>query len=161
MSSAISGRTYCGLDAPEHEIAPSPAPSAFAARTTEGARGPRWRLGIDVATLAAGLPLDTRRWLNRAPTLAHAFSKGYAGAFQTEVWTLNDGLVAIGRKEHKRAVVIGHPLWRHDERDFNSAQADAYDTVQSERGVDDVMMSDVWVLQRLPAQIYQLLANDP
>jgi DEAD/DEAH box helicase domain-containing protein len=149
------------FDAPAHNLCSESCPDCLRSYDNRRLHGALdWRLGLDVATLAAGEALETSRWLTRAPKLAEAFSKGYAGAFHTEVWPLNEGILAIARQDLSRAVIIGHPLWRHNESDFNEAQAEAYDAVQSERQVGTVSMSDVWVLQRLPAQIYQLLADD-
>jgi DEAD/DEAH box helicase domain-containing protein len=115
-----------------------------------------WRLGLDVAALAAGHSLPTERWLNRGRVLTERFTRAFSGALPCHVENLAD-LHAIVRDDLRVAVVLGHPLWIHDERFLNIQQAEAYETVRSELNVDRVVMSDLWVLDRIPAQIYELL----
>lgn len=115
-----------------------------------------WRLALDVAALAAGQTLPTDRWLPRSERLAHLFVKAYSQALPCRVESAS-GLHAIIRTDDQAAVVLGHPLWMHDERYLNAAQAEAYDTIRSDLGIPRVMMSDLWVLDRIPAKIFRLL----
>jgi DEAD/DEAH box helicase domain-containing protein len=118
-----------------------------------------WRLALDVATLAAGHPLNVSRWLSRAEPLAAMFVRAYSGALPCEVVELSRGLVGIVRQDRQRGVVVGHPLWRYEEAHFNAQQAEAYDELLSDVGVASAAMTDPWVLQRIPSQVYQRLAH--
>ena len=115
-----------------------------------------WRLALDVAALAAGLPLPLDRWLTRAERQADLFVRAYSQALPCRV-ELVSGLHAIIRRDNQTAVVLGHPLWMHDERYLNAEQAEAYDIVRSDLGVPKVTISDLWVLDRIPARIFRLL----
>ena len=117
-----------------------------------------WRLALDVTELASGVPLNTSRWLDRAGLLASTFTRAFA-AIDLQVEAVEGGLLAIYRSDRKRGVVVGHPLWRHDEQSFNEIQAVAYDSLVGDLGVAEVSMTDAWVLQRIPAQVYQHLAQ--
>jgi DEAD/DEAH box helicase domain-containing protein len=117
-----------------------------------------WRLALDVTDLASGVPLNTSRWLDRAELLASTFTRAFA-AIDLQVEAVEGGLLAIYRGDRRRGVVVGHPLWRHDEQSFNEIQAVAYDSVVGDLGVAEVSMTDAWVLQRIPAQVYQHLAQ--
>lgn len=116
-----------------------------------------WRLALDVATLAAGRPLETNRWLARTGPLADAFVKAYQ-VLPCRVEDLPQGLTAIVRKDHRVAVVVGHPLWRIDKSNLNSSLRTAVDTL-AEQGVGKVDFSDAWTLQRLPSQVFQRLRS--
>ena len=118
-----------------------------------------WRLAIDVATLASGRPLETARWLSRADPLARVFTQAYQSALPCDVRKLENGLLAVVRRDLKRAAVLGHPLWRREEAHLNSAQAEGYEELLADAGVGSVIFSDPWVLQRVPAQLYQQLAK--
>jgi DEAD/DEAH box helicase domain-containing protein len=116
-----------------------------------------WQLALDVTALASGQSLDPSGWLGRSEGLAESFLKAFGGAFDCKIETVGEGLLAIVRTDRTRAVILGHPLWRHDEAAFNAPQAAAYDGVTFDHGIQAVVMSDVWVLQRTPAQIFHLL----
>lgn len=118
-----------------------------------------WRLALDVADLAAGLPLNTTRWLSRAQPLADLFVRAFHQALPCDALELSGGLIAIVRRDKTRGAVIGHPLWRYEESHFNAEQADAYDELLSDHDVESATMTDPWVLQRIPAQVYQRLAH--
>jgi DEAD/DEAH box helicase domain-containing protein len=118
-----------------------------------------WRLALDVADLAAGLPLNTSRWLNRARPLAELFVRAYNQALPCDVVELSSGLIAIVRQDKVRGVLVGHPLWRYEEAHFNAQQADGYDELLSDHGMASATVTDPWVLQRIPAQVYQRLAH--
>ena len=115
-----------------------------------------WRLALDVAALAAGLPLPPDRWLTRAEHQADLFVRAYSQALPCRV-ELASGLHAIIRRDNQTAVVLGHPLWMHDEKYLNAEQAEAYDIVRSDLGVPKVTISDLWVLDRIPTRIFRLL----
>ena len=85
-----------------------------------------WRLALDVAALASGQKLPTHRWLPRAASLAENFVKAYGVAIPCHVEVAGD-LHAIVRDDHQAAVLLGHPLWLHDQAYLNATQAEAYD----------------------------------
>jgi DEAD/DEAH box helicase domain-containing protein len=118
-----------------------------------------WRLALDVATLAAGHALDTDRWLSRAPQLAESFVRAYSSALACDAVTLSNGLLAIVRKDREKGLVVGHPLWRYEESHLNALQAEALDEMLSDLGVSFGGMTDTWVLQRIPPQIYERLLH--
>lgn len=117
-----------------------------------------WRLALDVADLAAGLPLNANRWLNRARPLAELFVRAYEQAVPCDVIDLDAGLVAIVLRDRSRGLVVGHPLWRYEPAHFNAVQADAFNELLSDYSIRSVAVTDTWVLQRVPAQVYQRLA---
>lgn len=117
-----------------------------------------WRLALDVAALAAGEPLPTHRWLNRAPRLAELFVRSYHEALPSHLESVGP-LHAIIRNDRKAAVVLGHPLWMQDERYINESQAEAFDIVRTDLGIPHVKLSDLWVLDRIPARIFKVLRD--
>lgn len=115
-----------------------------------------WRLALDVAALAAGLQLPTGRWFERAGVLTERFARAFHDAVPCHVDVAN-GLHTVIRDDLAAAVVLGHPLWMHDERYLNDLQAEAYDIVRSDLGVPRVVVSDLWVLDRIPARVFNLI----
>ena len=115
-----------------------------------------WRLALDVAALAVGLPLPLHRWLGRSTKMAEVFIRAYQQAMPCRIEEVG-GLSAIVRTDGKSAVVLGHPLWLHDDRYLNDVQAEAYDILRSDLGIPRVIVSDLWVLDRIPARIFRLL----
>lgn len=117
-----------------------------------------WRLALDVADLASGDDLIVNRWLERVEPLAAAFLRAFSSAVDLESARTRDGLLAIFRSDRQRGVVVGHPLWRHDEESFNEQQAVAVDSAVADLGIMSVAVTDAWVLQRIPAQIFNQLS---
>lgn len=145
---------------PRHQVCTESCPDCLRSYDNRRLHGALdWRLALDVATLAAGLPLNLDRWLSRAAPLAEVFLKAYASALPCETITLANGLIGIIRKDRLRGVAVGDPLWRYEEENFNAMQAEAYDEMTSELGVSSAAMTDPWVLQRIPAQVFQRLAH--
>jgi DEAD/DEAH box helicase domain-containing protein len=112
-----------------------------------------WRLGLDLADLAQGHKLDTSRWFNRSDRLLSTFLKGlgrHLSVVQGEV----NGLPALLAEDKSTAVIFGHPLWQHDEAGsfFNETQADAVAGIEDE--YRNVVMSDLFVLDRSPIKIF-------
>jgi DEAD/DEAH box helicase domain-containing protein len=117
-----------------------------------------WRLGLDVASLAAGETLSVERWFSRSPRLAETFVRAYRSAVACHVAEVGQ-LHAIVRDDYSAAVLLGHPLWRHDPRFFNEVQAEAFDIVQSDMGIQRVAMSDLYVIDHMQPKIYGLLVD--
>ncbi|MEV4422472.1 DUF1998 domain-containing protein, partial [Patulibacter sp. NPDC049589] len=67
-----------------------------------------WRLGLDLAELAAGRDLDERRWLDDAPGIAASVAAG----FELEHVVL-DELQAL-RDSDGTITILGHPIWLAD-----------------------------------------------
>lgn len=112
-----------------------------------------WRLALDVAGLAAGETLPVDRWLSRAPQMADIFVRAYRPALGCHVQQVG-ALHAIVRDDRQRAVLLGHPLWLHDPAYLNSAQAEAFDVLRSDHGIAHVEVSDLYILDRMHAQIF-------
>lgn len=69
-----------------------------------------WRLGLDLAELAAGRPLDEQRWIGEASTIARAVADSFdlrAGSV-ADLPTLSDG--------GARTAILCHPMWTAEER---------------------------------------------
>jgi DEAD/DEAH box helicase domain-containing protein len=116
-----------------------------------------WRLALDVAELALGRVLTTSRALSRASILADRFIATFGASISGGLDAVTvDGLCAITRRDGSRAVVLGHPLWRHDIAHFNEQQADAIGAL-SDRGIADVVMSDTYLMDRAPVTVYSTL----
>ena len=107
-----------------------------------------WRLALDVAALAAGLPLPTERWLSRAPHLADVFVRAYRAAVPCHVEVAGQ-LYSIVRDDGKSAVILGHPLWMHSDEHLNETQAESFDILRSDLGILNVAVSDLFVLDRI------------
>lgn len=65
-----------------------------------------WRLGVDLAEIAAGRPLDERRWLESAETIASATADG----FGLECLELGE-LYGLRDPDTASVVILGHPMW--------------------------------------------------
>jgi DEAD/DEAH box helicase domain-containing protein len=114
-----------------------------------------WRLALDVAELAAGIELNTGRWLDLAPRVVASFLKGYGGSRMLA--SEFAGLQAIGNQASGRAVLLGHPLWRRDADFWVDAQADAFDAASGPWA--EVRMLDVLDVLRRPHAAYTWLAD--
>jgi DEAD/DEAH box helicase domain-containing protein len=115
-----------------------------------------WRLALDVAALAAGQSLPLERWLSRAAPMGDVFIRAYHRALPCHVEEVG-ALHAIVRDDARGAVLLGHPLWLHDPAFLNATQAAAYDELRSDRGIREVFLSDLYVLDRMHAQVFSLL----
>jgi DEAD/DEAH box helicase domain-containing protein len=111
-----------------------------------------WRLALDVAELAAGLPLSTTRWLNRSEALAGRFLVAFSPLVDCKLEQAGD-LLAIVRADRAKGVMLAHPLWRDDQRYFNETQAEAFDVLQSDLGVREIRSFDLFRLDREPIEL--------
>jgi len=116
-----------------------------------------WRLGLDVVDLALGDSLDAPRWFDRADELMWGFRQAFKpfGVLSQEV--IDDLPVIINSDSSGSAVVLGHPLWRHDRDSWSRGVATAVAALQK-RGIAKVKVSDLYVLDRTPFRVYNLLA---
>lgn len=65
-----------------------------------------WRLGLDLAELAAGRDLNESRWLYSAPAIARAAEQ----ALQLQRVEV-DSLQALRYSDGETLIVLGHPMW--------------------------------------------------
>jgi hypothetical protein len=117
-----------------------------------------WRLGLDVASLASGEPLLLGRWFDRAEMLSTNFVRAFGSAVACHFEEIG-GLFTIIRDDRRRAVILGHPLWRHDPRYLDAMQVESLDIAQSELGIASVAFSDLYVIDRTPPRVFELLTS--
>lgn len=116
-----------------------------------------WRLGLDIVDLALGGSLKVERWLDRAEELMFGFREAFKpwGVLSQETVR---GLPAIVNSEGSgSAVVLGHPLWRHDPDHWSAEVRKAVVALQK-RGISKVAISDLCVLDRTPFRVFKVLA---
>ncbi len=112
-----------------------------------------WRLGLDVVDLALGQPLAVDQWTLRADDLMTGFLKAFK-PFGDMAKDSVEGLpVLINREGPGSAVVLGHPLWRHDV-DNLAPEVTAAVTELRDRGIGRVAVSDLFVLDRTPFRVF-------
>jgi DEAD/DEAH box helicase domain-containing protein len=153
----ILGPLAAEYESPEHGDCTEACPDCLRSwdnRRLHGALD--WRLALDVATLAAGESLPVERWLSRAPKMADVFVRAYRPAIACHVEEAGE-LHAIVRDDRRGAVLLGHPLWLHDPAFLNATQAEAFDVLRSDHGIGHVEMSDLYILDRMHAQVFGLL----
>lgn len=114
-----------------------------------------WRLGLDVVDLALGHSLDLSRWAARTTSLMQSFADGYGLHCRIEQHTVN-GLPTLMSPQSSAAVVIGHPLWRHEDAHWN-AQVKRVVKELRDCGMSHVNVSDTYVLDRTPIKLFKAL----
>jgi DEAD/DEAH box helicase domain-containing protein len=117
-----------------------------------------WRLALDVADLASGGQLVLSRWLDRGTALATGFVKAYQSAVDVRALELC-GLAALLNAKNGRAILLGHPLWRHEKDFWTAEQAEACEEARETSGASQVLASDLFVLARQPQAIYTQLVQ--
>ena len=118
-----------------------------------------WRLGLDVVDLALGLELDASLWADRTQELMRSFLDGYGAHVAVSTETVN-GLPVLSTTEGRgSSVVIGHPLWRHDEPNWNHKVKRAVLELEG-RGVSAVTVSDTFELDRTPMRVFSALVGN-
>jgi DEAD/DEAH box helicase domain-containing protein len=103
-----------------------------------------WRLGLDLAELAAGRPLDLDRWWCEREAIA----EGVADAFGLEV-TRAGSLVALLDRQSRRVAVLGHPTWPRQQSRWTPEQREA--AAELDGTVFD--MFDLYTARRWPDRI--------
>ncbi|MEX5256928.1 DEAD/DEAH box helicase [Kocuria arenosa] len=115
-----------------------------------------WRLGLDVVDLALGQELDVSQWTDKTSLLIQSFIAGYGAHLQVSEDLVN-GIPALVTAEGRgAAVIIGHPLWRHDEANWNPQVKRAASELRG-REFCEVTVSDTYVLDRTPIKIFNHL----
>ena len=115
-----------------------------------------WRLGLDFAELALGVAMKESRWLDRGLLVSTQFINTFSQQGALKVETTGSGLFAIGRGDKKKAVILGHPLWRQDPAFFNDLQTKAYDELLV-LGYGDVKSSDLYLAEFKPYKMWSML----
>jgi DEAD/DEAH box helicase domain-containing protein len=115
-----------------------------------------WRLGLDVVDLALGHDLDPSRWADRTTELIRSFLDGYGPHVRLEQDVVNGLPALISIDGLGSAVVVGHPLWRHDEAHWGPEMRRAVKELAG-RGLSRVAVSDTYVLDRTPIRLFNAL----
>jgi len=115
-----------------------------------------WRLGLDVVDLALGNELDYSKWHDCSTALINSFADGFGSQLRIERDVIEGLPVIISPEGDGSAVVIGHPLWRHEESSWNSLVRKVAADLRS-RGLTQVRASDPYVLDRTPIKIFSAL----
>ena len=115
-----------------------------------------WRLGLDVVDLALGRPLDPANWADRTAALMQSFSDGYGQHIRVEQAVVNGLPALIAPEGPGAAIVIGHPLWRHEDAHWNPEVRRATTELHG-RGLAHVTVSDTYVLDRTPIKLFNAL----
>lgn len=108
-----------------------------------------WRLGLDMVDLLANRPLDVSRWLGNGLARAEQFADSFDDVEALEV----AGLPVVRKADTRKAVFIGHPLWRTNPAYFNDQQAEVADVLEEDHGFE-CQASDFFVLERNPLSVY-------
>jgi DEAD/DEAH box helicase domain-containing protein len=115
-----------------------------------------WRLGLDVVDLALGDSLQVSRWFQRADELMRGFRLAFKPFGVLSQESIEGLPVLINSEGAGAAVVLGHPLWRHDSENWSSEVTAAAAAVL-DRGISKVKVSDLYVLDRMPFRVFNLL----
>lgn len=113
-----------------------------------------WRLSLDLLDLAAGGPLAPGRWLSRGAQVADAFVHGAGNSLRRE---MIEELPVLVNQESGKAVILGHPLWRHDIEYLTERQALVMDVTEHDLGVPSVTFSDLYEVDRFPLAVLRAL----
>ncbi|WP_270259730.1 DEAD/DEAH box helicase [Kocuria marina] len=115
-----------------------------------------WRLGLDVVDLVLGHSLDLSRWSDHTADLMQSFADGYGSYLRIEQHVVNALPALVSPEGRGAAVVIGHPLWRHEETLWNPQVRRAVTELRG-RGLSHVIVSDAYVIDRTPARLFNAL----
>lgn len=115
-----------------------------------------WRLALDLADLALGRDLDTRRWLEGPEDAAAKSFKHFCDntGLPVEIEYAN-GLTALVSKD--KALLLGHPLWHTREGLWQPQQVDARNELRA-RGIEAKCV-DVRDFTARPASYYMELRS--
>lgn len=116
-----------------------------------------WRLALDMMELALGIDLDLDRWLSSAESLALSYRDTYSEyGIDIEVEEAEDLYALVLNK--KKAFIISHPLWHHQEGLVADDQKNAKIDLQAAYGSKlDFEYTDIRELIHRPQQF--LMSN--
>ena len=115
-----------------------------------------WRLGLDVVDLALGREVELAFWRDRINDATRAFEDGYGSHFGANHSEVNGLTTLFSADKAGSAVIIGHPLWRHDEPNWNAQMRAAINELKV-RGVRSIRVSDAFELDRTPMILFRHL----
>lgn len=117
-----------------------------------------WRLGLDVANLALGDPIDLQGWSDLSRERVESFVAAYGPHLDIEVEQFEDLPVLINRGGKGKAVVIGHPLGRRDPSGWSDVVKRCAANLTSQ-GIVSVQIADAFVLDRTPIEVFNMLVS--
>lgn len=115
-----------------------------------------WRLGLDVVDLVLGRSLEFSHWTDRTAALMRSFVDGYGPHLRIEQQLVNGLPTLVSPEGQGTAVVIGHPLWRHEDTHWNPNVRQAVTELKG-LGLSRIEVSDTFVLDRTPITIFNAL----
>jgi DEAD/DEAH box helicase domain-containing protein len=115
-----------------------------------------WYLALDVAELALGNPLNLNRWLDRGPAIVKSFLAGFGSDLGLSQIMIDGGVIALGTPNKSKAVILGHPLLRHENAFLSDDQADAVAEIEA-LGYEEVKVSDLFVAHHRPFELWSML----
>lgn len=116
-----------------------------------------WRLGLDVVDLALGHSLRLGGWMDRATELLQGFEQAFKPYGRLSHEVVSGTPVLLNLEGRGSAVVLGHPLWRHDADHLAPDVVGAISELHGRR-VGKVGVSDLFVLDRTPFRVFSRLA---
>lgn len=159
----VLGAVRTGFEAPEHSATCSPScPDCLRSYDNRNLHGLlNWRLGLDVATLAAGRELDPTRWQLQSERLAAAFVAGFSEALPQMhlAWVQGYPLFLNDEGGHRTGVLAGHPLWRPRLEGGLPTQRSAIDESLQAHEVATLTVTDVRTLEEDPYAVFQRLVH--
>ncbi|TDX74852.1 DEAD/DEAH box helicase domain-containing protein [Rathayibacter sp. PhB151] len=115
-----------------------------------------WRLGLDVVDLVLGGSLNLAHWTDRTAALMQSFIDGYGPHLPIKQHEVNGLPALVSTAGRGAAVVIGHPLWRHEDAHWNAEVRGAVTELEGQ-GLARVVVSDTFVLDRTPIKLFNAL----
>jgi len=113
-----------------------------------------WRLGLDAADLIAGQNLSDHRWLPRIDSVI----KGFLASFHTSTGLTqvptSSGWGLIKQNDNKKALVVGHPLWRRDDSYRETALQRLLNECSKLVPQATIEISDVYELETRPYSLW-------
>lgn len=114
-----------------------------------------WRLALDVLDLVRGEELVIDRWLSLGRDMARHFADAFSFEGDLAAVELDGGLHGITSSTTGRGVLLGHPLWSHEEAWFIREQALAAQALRSRASKGRAF--DLYMMSRKPHLIYTWL----
>jgi len=115
-----------------------------------------WRLALDVADLAAGLPLPGHRWLPNSQNMRDRFLRDFSVSTDFEPFQAAT-LYGVRSQQSGRAIVLGHPLWSTSSDCLTDEQIGALDVLGARHESSSVRFIPVPTMQRSPDQVFSWL----
>lgn len=156
----VRGPIRDALESPEHATTCSPScPDCLRSYDNRNLHGLlNWRLGLDVADLAAGRSLDPVRWQPRSQMISRAFLDGFREALPrlTLEWVHGYPLL-INDDGGRRAALAGHPLWRPSPDGYAPGQEAVIEAALNQHDIAALSLTDLRTLEEDPYVGFQLL----